>query len=477
MGEPDQAFFDDLTAGLGAGLCGRGMYDSSGAWGGTDPFDGPLVVVTDRGGRQPDASAGFTFISGVEDGVAAAEEAVGVKASGQRRRRRDRQALRVHLSTCSRLGRAVVLGAGSGSSTGSTATSTWEIVRSTRDVRGATRYASSVDAADRPTTSGAPPGRGLGQLASASWSSGSSRPSTPSTRPGPRRDVELLVHRLRDRRPAFSSSSSSSSEMTLETVWHGVLPVLGARRPDSTSHAKMIARIRWKNGARLDPRVDRLDDLDGRAVGPASAAAIEASCADPRPSPGCRRPHSSASPAAGVIRGPPGGQQAGEQSRRAGDEHDERELAPRQHHRGLVHDAARTSAWTATQAKAVPSDVPSTRRHDGQQQRLHRERPAQLTAGEAEGAQQGVLAAALEHRQPERVADADQRDHHRDAEQGDDGAGQDVDLEVDPRPLAEAVGQLGAGGAPSAFRSPREVLGVGAVVGAHPDGPWRRGAS
>ena len=34
MGEQDQAFFDDLTAGLGAGVCGRGMYDSSGAWGG-----------------------------------------------------------------------------------------------------------------------------------------------------------------------------------------------------------------------------------------------------------------------------------------------------------------------------------------------------------------------------------------------------------------------------------------------------------
>ena len=34
MGEQDQAFFDDLTADLGAGVCGRGMYDSSGAWGG-----------------------------------------------------------------------------------------------------------------------------------------------------------------------------------------------------------------------------------------------------------------------------------------------------------------------------------------------------------------------------------------------------------------------------------------------------------
>ena len=85
MGEQDQAFFDDLTAELGAGVCGRGMYDSSGAWGGTNPFDGPLFVVTHRLEEQPDASAGFTFISGVEEAVAAAKDAAegkGVAVSG-----------------------------------------------------------------------------------------------------------------------------------------------------------------------------------------------------------------------------------------------------------------------------------------------------------------------------------------------------------------------------------------------------------
>ena len=85
MGEQDQAFFADLTAGLGAGVCGRGMYDSSGAWGGHNPFAGPLFVVTHRVDEQPDPSAGFTFVSGVEEAVAAAREAAngkGVAISG-----------------------------------------------------------------------------------------------------------------------------------------------------------------------------------------------------------------------------------------------------------------------------------------------------------------------------------------------------------------------------------------------------------
>jgi dihydrofolate reductase len=85
MGEQDRAYYDDLLDGLGAGVCGRGMYDSSGAWGGTNPFDGPLFVVTHRVDEQPDPAAGFTFISGVEEAVAAAKEAVpgkGVAVSG-----------------------------------------------------------------------------------------------------------------------------------------------------------------------------------------------------------------------------------------------------------------------------------------------------------------------------------------------------------------------------------------------------------
>lgn len=77
MGPVDQDFFDTLTGNLGAGLCGRGMYESSGAWGGTNPFGGPLFVVTHRVDEQPDPASGFTFISGVVEAVAAAQEAAG----------------------------------------------------------------------------------------------------------------------------------------------------------------------------------------------------------------------------------------------------------------------------------------------------------------------------------------------------------------------------------------------------------------
>src|SRR3954451_12082968 len=44
MGDADREFFDELTAGLGAGIVGRGMYDAAGAWGGSNPFAGPLYV-------------------------------------------------------------------------------------------------------------------------------------------------------------------------------------------------------------------------------------------------------------------------------------------------------------------------------------------------------------------------------------------------------------------------------------------------
>ena len=41
----DKEFFDDLVANFGAGVCGRGMYDAAGAWGGTNPFGGTMFVL------------------------------------------------------------------------------------------------------------------------------------------------------------------------------------------------------------------------------------------------------------------------------------------------------------------------------------------------------------------------------------------------------------------------------------------------
>jgi dihydrofolate reductase len=74
---PDQAFMDSLTANLGAGICGRGMYEAAGAWGGTNPFDGPLFVLTHRLGDAPDPATGFHFVddlgTALEQATAAAE--------------------------------------------------------------------------------------------------------------------------------------------------------------------------------------------------------------------------------------------------------------------------------------------------------------------------------------------------------------------------------------------------------------------
>ena len=73
----DREYFDTLTAGLGAGIVGRNMYDAAGAWGGTNPFPGPLIVLTHRTEDQPDPETGFVFVDGFEAALAKAREAAG----------------------------------------------------------------------------------------------------------------------------------------------------------------------------------------------------------------------------------------------------------------------------------------------------------------------------------------------------------------------------------------------------------------
>lgn len=77
MHGPDKEFYDGLVARIGAGVCGRGMYDAAGAWGGTNPFDGPLVVLTHRVEDQPPAESGFTFVSGFDDALGRALDVAG----------------------------------------------------------------------------------------------------------------------------------------------------------------------------------------------------------------------------------------------------------------------------------------------------------------------------------------------------------------------------------------------------------------
>ena len=73
----DKVYFDGLVSGLGAAICGRGMYDAAGAWGGTNPFGGRLFVVTHRTDEAPDPASGFTFVPGFDEALGQAREAAG----------------------------------------------------------------------------------------------------------------------------------------------------------------------------------------------------------------------------------------------------------------------------------------------------------------------------------------------------------------------------------------------------------------
>ena len=51
----DDAFLGEAMDRLGAVICGRSTYESAGAWGGKNPWDVPLYVVTHRVDEQPEA--------------------------------------------------------------------------------------------------------------------------------------------------------------------------------------------------------------------------------------------------------------------------------------------------------------------------------------------------------------------------------------------------------------------------------------
>jgi dihydrofolate reductase len=74
MHGPDKEFFDSLTEELGGTIVGRTMYECSGAWGGTNPFPGTLIVLTHRVEDQPDPSAGFLFVDGFDAALSKARE-------------------------------------------------------------------------------------------------------------------------------------------------------------------------------------------------------------------------------------------------------------------------------------------------------------------------------------------------------------------------------------------------------------------
>ncbi|HEX5986947.1 MAG TPA: dihydrofolate reductase family protein [Nocardioides sp.] len=73
----DREFLSTYGDRPGAVICGRTTYESSGAWGGRNPFGVPLFVVTHRTDDQPDEDAGFRFVPSFEAALAQATETVG----------------------------------------------------------------------------------------------------------------------------------------------------------------------------------------------------------------------------------------------------------------------------------------------------------------------------------------------------------------------------------------------------------------
>ncbi|GAB3446612.1 dihydrofolate reductase family protein [Phycicoccus ginsengisoli] len=61
---------------LGAVVAGRGTYEASGHWGGSNPWGVPFFIVTHRPQEQPEGDD-FRFVTGVTEAVEAAREAAG----------------------------------------------------------------------------------------------------------------------------------------------------------------------------------------------------------------------------------------------------------------------------------------------------------------------------------------------------------------------------------------------------------------
>jgi dihydrofolate reductase len=80
-GEPtgdDAAWLQEVVQRVGAVVGGRWTYEAAGRWGGRNPWDLPVFIVTHRPEEQPEGDA-FFFVSGVDEAVARAREVAGEK--------------------------------------------------------------------------------------------------------------------------------------------------------------------------------------------------------------------------------------------------------------------------------------------------------------------------------------------------------------------------------------------------------------
>lgn len=77
MSGEDRVYYDRVMANAGAAICGRGMYEAAGAWGGTNPFGSALLVVTHRPQDAPPPGTGFRFVADLDTAVRVAHELAG----------------------------------------------------------------------------------------------------------------------------------------------------------------------------------------------------------------------------------------------------------------------------------------------------------------------------------------------------------------------------------------------------------------
>jgi dihydrofolate reductase len=78
-GEPtdeDAAWLEETIGRVGAVVSGRWTYEAAEHWGGANPWDGPLFIVTHRPEEEP-ADGAFTFVSGVGEAIERARQAAG----------------------------------------------------------------------------------------------------------------------------------------------------------------------------------------------------------------------------------------------------------------------------------------------------------------------------------------------------------------------------------------------------------------
>jgi dihydrofolate reductase len=75
----DKEWLETAMSGLGAVVAGRWTYEAADHWGGDNPWDVPLFVVTHRPGEQPDPAHGFTFVPDLDTALTRAQEAAGDK--------------------------------------------------------------------------------------------------------------------------------------------------------------------------------------------------------------------------------------------------------------------------------------------------------------------------------------------------------------------------------------------------------------